>query len=922
MRPILASTVAFIALIWMSTGWALGLGDVELRSALNQPLDARIELVSPREDELEQLRVGLASTEHFERYGLERSSIHARMRFEVVRDGRDAYVHVTTEQPVRDPFISFLLEARWAAGRLLREYTLLLDPPDFGPGQAEEPSRAVTEAEPRERRPDPPGDRQQVERPEPEPEEAAPIRVEPDRAAPRLGGRYGPVQRNQTLWNIADGMRPAGVSINQMMIALFEANPGAFDGNINRLRQGAVLRVPDRAELDRVNATVANREAARQNEEWQQARARVAEAPAREREDELRLVAPGDEDAEAVGVGTEEAEARIAELETALDRAREQRDRAEDDGGALRDQVGELEDEIEELRRLLALKDDQLASLQQRVRDDDLAAGLEEDPVFADEAEADPLADEDVSPEDEIVDEDERLAEADREDDDEALVALDDGDSLAEPEAADEAAEEEAARPATRHVEPPSMLARISGLLTSPIGMGILGALMLAAILGLVAVRRRQAGAAAAAPDWADKDIGDLGDFDEDAADDVEDVNLSDSLDEDDGSSAADQGAGVANVEELIEEADFHVAYGTYDKAATMLEEGLASHPDDARIHLKLAETHFAAGNADEFVEAARRFRDGAGDGSDEWRQVARMGRDIAPGETLFAGNDDESGDSGSQASQSSAMDDLSPPEGGTLSDGMLNADQVETPIDLDMDSDSGSDEAGGGDDVTFDLDDSDSDSESGAEDDWATVNLSPDNQADDSDDELSFDLPSVDEPEPESSADAGDDLDFGLDEESASVLDQTANTDDDSKDDDEVDFPTVDVPPEKASEAFGTDSQAQFEKAFEELSSYVGDGDKSGADDQSWQRDEPGKTTTDHASPGGGIDFGDDDDDTLDLGDDDIDQEGEIDTKIDLARAYIDMGDSDGARGILDEVIEEGNDNQKKEARSLLESI
>ena len=920
MRPILASTVAFIALIWMSTGWALGLGDVELRSALNQPLDARIELVSPREDELEQLRVGLASTEHFERYGLERSSIHARMRFEVVRDGRDAYIHVTTEQPVRDPFISFLVEARWAAGRLLREYTLLLDPPDFGPGEAEEPSRPVTEAEPSERRPDPPADRRQVERPEPETEEAAPIRVEPDRAAPRLGGRYGPVERNQTLWNIADSMRPAGVSINQMMIALFEANPGAFDGNINRLRQGSVLRVPERAELDRVNATAANREAARQNEEWQQGRARVAEAPAREREDELRLVAPGDEDAEAVGVGTEEAEARIAELETALDRAREQRDYAEDEGGALREQVGDLEDEIEELRRLLALKDDQLASLQQRVRDDDLVAGLEEDPVFADEADETSPVDEDVSPEDEVVDEDERIAEADREDDDEVVAALDEADPAIDAEAAEEVAEEEVARPASRHVEPPSMLSRIGGLLTSPIGMGILGALMLAAILGLVAVRRRQSAAAAEAPSWADKDIGDLGDFDEDAVDDVEDVNLSDGLDEDDGSSATDQGSGVANVEELIEEADFHVAYGTYDKAATMLEEGLASHPGDARIHLKLAETYFAAGNADEFVEAARRFREEAGEGSDEWRQIARMGRDIAPGETLFAGDDDESGDGGAQESQSSAMDDLSPPEGGTLSDGMLNADQVETPIDLDMDDDS----AGGGDDVTFDLDDSDS--ESGAEDDWATVNLSPDNQVHAKDDDLSFDLPSMDEatsePEPESSSDEAGDLDFGLDEESASVLDQTAHTDDDSKDDDEVDFPTVDVPPEKASEAFGTDSQAQFEKAFEELSSYVGDDDKSGADDQPWQRDEPGKTTTDHASPGGGIDFGDDDDDTLDLGDDDIDQEGEIDTKIDLARAYIDMGDSDGARGILDEVIEEGNDNQKKEARSLLESI
>ncbi|MDQ2068921.1 FimV/HubP family polar landmark protein [Natronospira bacteriovora] len=914
MRPILACAVAIAALIWMPASWALGLGDVELRSALNQPLDARIELVSPRQEELDQLQVGLASTEHFQRYGLERTAIHARMRFELVRDGRDAYIHVTTEQPVRDPFVSFLVEARWAAGRLLREYTLLLDPPDFGPGEAAEPERAVTEAEPREPRPEPRAERP---RPEPEPERVTPRRTEIDRAAPRLGGRFGPVQRNQNLWNIANELRPSGVSINQMMIALFEANPGAFDGNINRLRQGAVLRVPERAELDRVNVSVANREVTRQNEAWQQGRARVAEAPQREQRDELRLVAPGEEDAEAVGVGTEEAETRIAELETQLDRARDQRAEAEDQSAGLRDRVSELEGEIDELRRMLELKDEQLASLQQRVRDDDLVAGLEEEPVFVDEEDMLPEEDDEL-----IRDEDEDAALADEDDD--ALAALDDEAAAEDMAALEEepvTEAEEPARPATRHQEPPSMLSRITGLLATPVGMGILGALVLAAALGLVAVRRRRAATTASVTEWDEGDDGDLADAEVSPdGSDVEDVNLSDDLDAAEAREEAAPADCGTNVEELLEEADFHVAYGTYDKASGMLEDALANNARDARIHLKLAETHFAAGNAAAFVEAARRFRNEMGDDSDEWAQIARMGREIAPSEDMFAG----------AAPDEAGTDDLEPPEGGTLSDGMLHADDMSEAIDLDLDADVTADD--GEDEPVFDLPDDSAGDEGGVS---GRSDELVDSDAGGGDDDLSFDLPDLDEgdgsgpsqAEPESPAPAAeepsdsDDLDFGLDEESASVLDRTAEGDTDK--DEDLDFPTVDVPPEKANEAFGTDSQAQFEKAFQELSAYVGsDEDKGGdAGEMSWQRDEPGTTTADEGRPGG-IDFGDDDDELLDLGDDDGDEMGEIDTKIDLARAYIDMGDSDGARGILEEVIDEGNEDQQKEARSLLESI
>jgi pilus assembly protein FimV len=132
--------------------------------------------------------------------------------------------------------------------------------------------------------------------------------------------------------------------------------------------------------------------------------------------------------------------------------------------------------------------------------------------------------------------------------------------------------------------------------------------------------------------------------------------------------------------------------------------------------------------------------------------------------------------------------------------------------------------------------------------------------------------------------------------------------------------FPAVDVSPEKEESVFGTDSQAQFEKAFQELSAYVDTRTPPEGESAEAGPSDIGGEDLDL----GGMDFGGegDDDDMLDLGDDDGDDVSEVDTKIDLARAYIDMGDSDGAKSILEEVIEDGNDEQKKEARSLLDSI
>ncbi|MDZ7644088.1 MAG: hypothetical protein U5K76_07685 [Woeseiaceae bacterium] len=165
--------------------WALGLGDIRLDSALNEPLVAEIELLSATAEEMQNLDVALASAATFERYGLDRPVFLQSLEFEIVRRGNAATViRVTSPVPITEPFVTFLVEATWPAGRLLREYTVLLDPPTFAPP----PSAGSTPAVEAPREPEP-ADRGRIERPS---QPAAPAPSRPA-ARPAAGPAPGDV---------------------------------------------------------------------------------------------------------------------------------------------------------------------------------------------------------------------------------------------------------------------------------------------------------------------------------------------------------------------------------------------------------------------------------------------------------------------------------------------------------------------------------------------------------------------------------------------------------------------------------------------------------------------------------------------------------------------------------------------------------
>jgi len=303
----------------MSSGMvhALGVGDIHLQSSLNQPLEAEIDLLQVRDLSNEEIRTTLASPDDFGRAGIDRNFFLTDLKFQPVvkPDGRSV-IRVTSSRPVSEPFLNFLMEVRWPSGKVLREFTVLLDPPLYQPTPVVSSSSV--------RAPSSSG-----AMPTPRVAPAQPSAAGRASAAAVSGGttqttaapapaRDGRVttSRSDTLWELALRNRPQGASVHQTMLAIQDLNPGAFsNGNINQLKAGQNLTLPTAEQAGRRSNSEAVAEVAAQNRAWREGRAPAsaeASAPqldARPREsagaapeavsgeDSLRLVSGADENA-------------------------------------------------------------------------------------------------------------------------------------------------------------------------------------------------------------------------------------------------------------------------------------------------------------------------------------------------------------------------------------------------------------------------------------------------------------------------------------------------------------------------------------------------------------------------------------------------------------------------------------------------
>ena len=236
------------------TAFSLGVGQVKVLSALNQPLNAEIPLLSAKSEDLAELSVRVSS-QTFEGVG----GADAGFGYSVESRGKRNFIRITSKQAIREPLLNFLLEVEWPKGRLLREFAVLLNPPSFVTRDEPEVSPPATPPTPpkvRSKRTRPAGSRTtakadpaEVSPPKPAAEPAPPPPdpiAESETASTSFSGTYGPVRRGETLWNIAERVRPnASVSVPRMMRELLKHNRQAFvRNNINTLMAGTTLRIP------------------------------------------------------------------------------------------------------------------------------------------------------------------------------------------------------------------------------------------------------------------------------------------------------------------------------------------------------------------------------------------------------------------------------------------------------------------------------------------------------------------------------------------------------------------------------------------------------------------------------------------------------------------------------------------------------
>lgn len=924
--------LAIAAASALSSGMAhaLGLGEVTLQSALNQPLVAEIELLEVRDLASNEVIPTLASPEAFTKAGVERQFFLTDLKFTpVLKPNGKSVIRVTSSKPMREPYLNFLVEVLWPNGRLLREYTMLLDPPLYTP-QSVIPAAAqlpVAAPAPRVQAPAP-APRPVAAAPAPTPRPAAPASVP---AAQPLQGNEYKTTANDTLWEIAQRAR-AGGSVHQTMLAIQDLNPDAFiGGNINRLKSGQVLRLPDEQQIRSRAQGEALAQVAEQNAAWREGRSvaasarqldatkrtSAAAAPATVTTgDSLKLVAA---DAGKATTGSDKGAADSKALSDKLAVTQESLDSSRRENAELQSRMSDLQSQLDKLQRLIQLKDDQMAKLQA-----DLAAqGKTPAPAAAVEPVTEPVA----AAAEPAPTETPAAAVP------EAPVAPVETDfnyseePAAQPEAPTPIAEQPAQvataepAPVAPVVEPTPVVAEpepetsaLDDLLANPMLLGVAGGgALLVLLVALMMVSRRNAMKEAELQEAM-------------AAEDRE-SNLGDALDlPDDGFAELDNDADdktlnapteervTAQTGDALGEADIYIAYGRFPQAAELLQTAINEEPHRSDLRLKLMEVYAEMGDRNGFARQDNELREIGGSASEVDIIKAKypaMAAVAVAGVAAAASADD--------SFENFSLDDLTLDDpapkavAGDQDDAFdLSLDDLESELDRDLQAATATNA-----DSTLDelsLDDLDF--------------SSPAEQVDQKADDLDFDLALDDGAG--NSLDMGSDLaDFSLDLEAPAKPAESAE--DDfllSLDDEPAAAPAVaetsfELPVEESAGDF--DLSADFDLSLSEEAPALPSSDSFAAQldevtaeldlltedlDQPMDLDMPADSTPAAAAL--------DNDDDFDF----LSGTDETATKLDLARAYIDMGDTEGARDILDEVITEGNEGQQNEARELIAKL
>jgi len=403
----LISLAVWFTLTPLAAG-AAGLGKLTVISGLGEPLNAEVELLSTTKDELSSLTAQIAPNETFSEQGLERASILSAVRIDVSqRPNGTPVLKLSSSQPINDPFLDMLIQVEWSSGRLLREYTALLDPPGYNGGQSANAPAAQLPSTKSQTAPAVPGSSSETL-----PRKGKAHGTSTSKASePAMGAQGGEhvVQKGDTLHAIAAQSQMDGISLEQMLVGLYRANKDAFAGNnMNRLKVGQIIRVPDQAELQSVSQQEAAKEIRVQTANWNAYRSKLAgiaesTAPGKEEsssqvasgkisapaEDKSAAPAPGPRDvvklskseSAAAAKTDQEAAKRISALqEDAI--AREKALKEADS------RVASLEKQLQDMQKLLDLKSKALAEAQNGAKPPEAAVKEQLKPAPAPEPKA------------------------------------------------------------------------------------------------------------------------------------------------------------------------------------------------------------------------------------------------------------------------------------------------------------------------------------------------------------------------------------------------------------------------------------------------------------------------------------------------------------------------------------------------------
>ncbi|MBI5898723.1 MAG: FimV family protein [Rhodocyclales bacterium] len=642
-NPFKATVLAAALAVLPLATHAAGLGKITVLSALGQPLKAELEVTATRDEAL-SLVTRVASVEAFRQAGIEYAPALVNLRFskEIRERGGRFYVELSTDRPLNEPFIDVLVELSWASGRLVREYTFLLDPPDLNRPMPAAASAVTT-----------PAVRPEAEKAVPRPAEAqtrpvpetrAPVATERavvPVAKPAEAGATRTVVSGDTLGKIAAQTVPSGVSLDQMLVSLFRNNQDAFDGgNMNRLKAGKILSIPDAETIGKVSPSDARKEVVAQAADFNAYRQRLAgaaaAAPARDADAKQEVkgkIAPKVEDKAPASSGKDKLEVSRTEVArdakgkplqgriSALEEDLVARDRALKEASS---RIAELEKNLNDLKKLAELKSKGGAEIQAAAQAAKPAAG----PAPAAKPAEAPKPAEAAKPAEPPK------AEAPKPTDAKPADAAKPAEA-AKPADAPKPAEGDKPPPPKKKPTPPPPPPPEPDFMeeNGPLVLG--GGAILAMLfgwLGFLAYRKKKAASADSGTPLAEADL---------SAHSVFSTTVAPPPSEQETSQFSTTGMGMVAAQDTVDpvvEADTFLAFGRDAQAEEILLDALNVDPQPQAlpIRMKLLEIYSSRRDAAKFESVAKEVQGLTGGSGEQWDKVVAMGSAVDPGNALY----------------------------------------------------------------------------------------------------------------------------------------------------------------------------------------------------------------------------------------------------------------------------------------------